>query len=81
MVETYNLFQRADEPDIFCVIPDHRPVPGFVRSPAWTLRSPIYTLLWHGNSRACRCTWNRAAALAHYRSLRAMLSANIGQRR
>ena len=32
----YNLFSRADRPELVCAVPEHRPVPNFIGDPPWT---------------------------------------------
>ncbi len=31
----HNLFRRKDCPDLYCAVPEGRPVPFFIRDPAW----------------------------------------------
>lgn len=31
----HNLFRRKDRPDLHCAVPESRPVPPFLRAPAW----------------------------------------------
>ena len=32
----YNLFRNRLEPDLFCAVPEDRPVPTFIKAPNWT---------------------------------------------
>ncbi len=34
-VPSHNLFRRKDTSDLHCVVPEERPVPPFIRRPAW----------------------------------------------
>jgi hypothetical protein len=34
-VPHHNLFRRKDSPSLFCAVPESRPVPLFIRTPAW----------------------------------------------
>jgi hypothetical protein len=34
-VSSHNLFRRKDTPDLYCVVPESRPVPQFIKTPAW----------------------------------------------
>ncbi len=34
-VPSHNLFRRKDTSDLYCAVPEARPVPPFVRTPAW----------------------------------------------
>jgi hypothetical protein len=34
-VPSHNLFRRKDTSDLYCVVPEERPVPPFIRKPAW----------------------------------------------
>ncbi len=34
-VPGHNLFRRKDTPDLFCAVPESRPIPPFIRTPAW----------------------------------------------
>ena len=34
-VPSHNLFRRKDTADLYCVVPESRPVPPFIRNPAW----------------------------------------------
>ncbi|WP_349371373.1 hypothetical protein [Salinarimonas sp.] len=31
----YNLFRRRNEPDLYCAVPEHYPVPAFIIGDAW----------------------------------------------
>jgi hypothetical protein len=31
----YNLFRRRNEPELYCAVPEHYPVPGFILGDAW----------------------------------------------
>ncbi len=31
----HNLFRRRDTPDLYCAVPNGRPVPAFIRAPEW----------------------------------------------
>ncbi|MGJ3263701.1 MAG: hypothetical protein ACFE0R_10745 [Salinarimonas sp.] len=31
----YNLFRRRDEPQLYCAVPEHYPVPSFIMGEAW----------------------------------------------
>lgn len=33
--ESYNLFRRRNEPQIYCAVPEHYPVPSFIIGEAW----------------------------------------------
>jgi hypothetical protein len=32
----YNMFQRKGQPDLYCIVPEDRPVPGFITDGYWT---------------------------------------------
>ena len=34
-VASHNLFRRNDTSDLYCAVPEVRPVPPFIKSPAW----------------------------------------------
>ena len=34
-VPRHNLFRRKDTPYLYCAVPESRPVPLFIRTPAW----------------------------------------------
>ena len=34
-VPSHNLFRRRDASDLYCAVPEARPVPAFIRTPAW----------------------------------------------
>jgi hypothetical protein len=31
----HNLFRRKDTPDLYCAVPESRPIPPFIRNPTW----------------------------------------------
>ena len=31
----YNLFRRRQKPDVFCAVPEDRPVPSFIKANGW----------------------------------------------
>lgn len=33
--DAYNLFRRRNEPELYCAVPEHYPVPGFIMGEAW----------------------------------------------
>ncbi len=38
---TYNLFGNRQRPDLFCAVPEHRPVPSFLALKDWTFERPL----------------------------------------
>ncbi len=40
-IPSHNLFRRKDTPDLFCAVPESRPVPPFVRTPAWEFAGKV----------------------------------------
>ena len=34
-VPSHNLFRRKDTSDLYCAVPESRPIPLFIRTPAW----------------------------------------------
>lgn len=49
---TYNLFRNNERPSLFCAVPEHRSVPGFIDAEAWSFerlfparmsRHPVFT--------------------------------------
>jgi hypothetical protein len=34
-VPSHNLFRRKDTSDLYCAVPESRPIPPFIRTPAW----------------------------------------------
>jgi hypothetical protein len=34
-VPCHNLFRRKDTADLYCAVPESRPIPPFIRTPAW----------------------------------------------
>jgi hypothetical protein len=40
-VSSHNLFRRKDTPDLYCVVPESRPVPEFIRTPAWEFAGTV----------------------------------------
>ncbi len=34
-VPSHNLFRRKDTPDLYCAVPESRPIPPFIQTPAW----------------------------------------------
>ncbi len=34
-VPSHNLFRRKDTSDLYCAVPESRPVPPFIRNPVW----------------------------------------------
>jgi hypothetical protein len=34
-VPDHNLFRRTAVPDLYCAVPEGRPVPAFIRAPEW----------------------------------------------
>ncbi len=34
-IPNHNLFRRNDTPDLYCAVPESRPIPPFIRKPAW----------------------------------------------
>jgi hypothetical protein len=39
---TYNLFRSADDCTMICAVPQDRPVPAFIRNPAWIYDNSIW---------------------------------------
>ena len=37
---SYHLFSLQNKPNLYCAVPDDRPVPGFLTSPGWEFRGP-----------------------------------------
>jgi hypothetical protein len=35
LVPDHNLFRRKATPDLYCAVPEGRPVPPFIRAPEW----------------------------------------------
>ncbi len=40
-VPSHNLFRRKDTSDLYCAVPEARPVPPFIRTPAWEFVSKL----------------------------------------
>jgi hypothetical protein len=38
---TYNLFRQGRDPAIVCAVPNDKPVPDFIRGPAWVFESTM----------------------------------------
>jgi hypothetical protein len=38
---TYNLFRQGRDPAIVCAVPNDKPVPRFIRGPAWVFESTM----------------------------------------
>jgi hypothetical protein len=38
---TYNLFRQGRDPAVVCAVPNDKPVPGFIRGPAWVFDTTI----------------------------------------
>jgi hypothetical protein len=58
----YNLFRRADRPELICAVPENRPVPAFIRGPPWDFVGRV-------RDRAIgslRCNHEAAAASVRY---------------
>ncbi len=34
-VPSHNLFRRKDTADLYCAVPESRPIPPFIRTPTW----------------------------------------------
>jgi hypothetical protein len=34
-IPSHNLFRRKDTADLYCAVPESRPIPPFIRTPAW----------------------------------------------
>jgi hypothetical protein len=41
---TYNLFRNRQRPDLFCAVPEHRPVPSFLAPKVWTFERPLHVV-------------------------------------
>jgi hypothetical protein len=39
---SYNVFQRRQEPDLLCAVPEDRPVPSFIQGEGWTFGGTLH---------------------------------------
>jgi hypothetical protein len=39
---TYNLFRNRRRADLFCAVPEHRPVPNFLAPEDWAFERPLH---------------------------------------
>jgi hypothetical protein len=56
---TYNLFRQGSDAAILCAVPNDKPVPAFVRGPAWVFDSTV--TVGHGPAQGFEANLAKAA--------------------